>query len=1081
MGPGTFSQCHLAIMLCIVIASSAIRPVSAGFFGFPGGKPQLRNEPKLEKAAVQAKTTSPAPTMELLNNHKLALGESLSAIPRVRSIPAEALVTMRGGGDGTVKTLLSFRINYKTRFGENLVLVGNLPDFGEVDDVTVTNCALAAGQGKGARMAYISDDNWGLDIALELEPDAQPPPLVSYRYVIVDDKKQQAPRAEGGSREGRLLNLAGASSVYPEKIVVKDTWRHNQASIMLTKAFTDVIFKDPTRATAKIVRQNAAEDSVIVKLTIENPRVEKEHSMAVIGSVPALGSWEDGKVTVMQGTNYPTWELDIVVAKSQFPLEYRYVIVDNNKKVLAMEQGDQTRKFELDKSLADELAGVKMEGTSSNNTDANKAIMIVQNDELSVARYPLFKSQWRGAGIAVPVFGLRSSQGMGVGEFLDLKPMADWCAKTKLKILQLLPVTDTTTFHDERDSYPYSSISVFALHPLYLRISAIPGISGALKSEADKETKRLNDENYYKENGRERQWDDDLQTELFKPVDYPEVMKVKRSLLAQAYDEVGEATLNSKEFKEFFDKSERWLRPYGVFCWLRDFFGTANHEDWGALGTGKVSKEKLMQLSSPKSELYKGVAFYWCVQYWLHLQLLEASKYCEQKGVALKGDLPIGIDHDSVDAWFEPHLFNMNKKTGAPPDDYAQDGQNWGFPTYNWDMMRQDGFGWWRARLGAMQNYFHAYRIDHILGFFRIWEMPSTATGGLLGKFQPSIPIYKQELANEGIFDVDRLCEPYIRKHLMERLFGHDWARVKDRFFDDVGYDAFKFKSGLWSEVALRDIVMNEGSCVGYLDQKKLISALNQLVNNVVLLRDDEEPHNKFYPRIEMWKTTSFQELPGHIQHKLRSIYENFFWGKQDLFWADQAMMKLPQIMDASKMLVCGEDLGMIPDCVAGVLEKLVIMGLKIQRMPPPSAGSKFGICDRYPYMSVCTPSCHDMSTVAGWWEEDPGRRQEFWNHYLQRPGEAPQKCTTEVAEMIVKQHLWSPSCWAIFPIQDLYAMESSLANPNARADQINWPPNPTHYWRWRSKTTIEELLKRDDFSDKIKSLVVQCGRDGGY
>jgi 4-alpha-glucanotransferase len=649
---------------------------------------------------------------------------------------------------------------------------------------------------------------------------------------------------------------------------------------------------------------------------------------------------------------------------------------------------------------------------------------------------------------------------------------------SRSQILQLLPITDTTCFWDERDSYPYSSISVVALHPMYLRIQAIKDLPANIKADADKETKRFNEPKYF----TSPQMDTDLNVELHRPVDYPAMIQAKKALMQRAYDAIGQQVLASDDFQRFFKKSERWLRPYGVFCWLRDFFGTANHEEWGALGTGRVNYEKLLELSSPGSDLYKGVGFYWVMQYWLHLQLKEASNYCQSKGVALKGDLPIGIDHDSVDAWYEPHFFNMHKKTGAPPDDYAADGQNWGFPTYNWDEMEKDGFGWWRARLGAMEEYFHAYRIDHILGFFRIWEMPSSTTGGLLGKFSPALPLSMDELRQKGINDIDRLTNPYIKQHLLENVFRHDWRRVKDRYMDDAWGDSFRFKDGLNSEVELTKIVEREGSMLGYMDRKELLAGLRSFVNNVVLLRDDKNPNEAFHPRIEMWKSSSFNELGGDQQHKLRELYQSYFYERQDQFWAEQAMRKLPPLLDASKMLVCGEDLGMIPACVAGVLDKLVIMGLRIQRMPPPSANcGQFGRCDAYPYMSVATPSCHDMSTAAGWWEEDQGRRNHFWNEVCQRQGEAPHKYTPEVAMMLFKQHLWAPSCFAIFPIQDILALEDSLANQNARSDQINWPPNPQHYWRWRCKASMDEISRCNSLNDKIRALVNECGRNGGY
>jgi 4-alpha-glucanotransferase len=383
--------------------------------------------------------------LKLSTGAQSILGNGGKIVKSFTAEPTVERVTLRGGNDATVKTLLRFRINYKTRFGENVVLVGNLPDFGEVLETSVTNCVNAAAAGKGARMAYISDDNWGLDIALELEPGAQPPPVFRYRYVVVDDNKQHKPFAEAGSRDGRLLNLGGSPATYPSDMEVRDEWRFHQASIMCTSAFTSVIFNDPNRHGKQPLSSNVPPDSVVVRLVVDGSRVEKGHMMGIIGSCQSLGAWEDGKVVVMSGTNYPVWEADIVVKKSEFPLEYRYVIVDGSKKVQALEQGDDCRRVQL----GDDVKST--EGASSTSTPGISGTppgdfvppvagernirAIVKNDDLSFAKFPLYKSQWRGAGVALPVFGIRTNEGMGTGEFLDLKGVADWCAKTNMKVL----------------------------------------------------------------------------------------------------------------------------------------------------------------------------------------------------------------------------------------------------------------------------------------------------------------------------------------------------------------------------------------------------------------------------------------------------------------------------------------------------------------------------------------------------------------------------------------------------------------------------------------------------------------------
>ena len=244
------------------------------------------------------------------------------------------------------------------------------------------------------------------------------------------------------------------------------------------------------------------------------------------------------------------------------------------------------------------------------------------------------------SGVAVPVFSLRSEEGCGIGEFLDLKKLADWCVMTGLKLIQILPINDTTTDGGWSDSYPYKSISTKALHPIYLNVEKV----GILKDENDrKRFQELKKELNAKEH-----------------VDYPEVFKVKMEFLKKLYDQ-------------------------------------------------KRGKKQ---------------GFYEFLQQHCEKQLTEAVDYLHSKGIMLKGDLPIGVNRNSDDVKQQPHLFNLDMETGAPPDGFAPQGQNWGFPTYNWAAMEAEGFHWWKERVEWFKKYFDALRIDHILGFFRIWEIP---------------------------------------------------------------------------------------------------------------------------------------------------------------------------------------------------------------------------------------------------------------------------------------------------------------------------------------------------------------------
>lgn len=260
------------------------------------------------------------------------------------------------------------------------------------------------------------------------------------------------------------------------------------------------------------------------------------------------------------------------------------------------------------------------------------------------------------SGVSVPVFSLRSDESCGIGEFLDLKKLADWCVATGLKLIQILPVNDTTTDGGWNDSYPYKSISTKALHPIYLNVERV----GLLDDE--------NDRRRFQEIKRA------LNAKEF--VDYPEVFKAKMDYLRKIH-------LQKQDEKP-------------------DFHGF--------------------------------------LQMHCEAQLAEAVDYLHERGVMLKGDLPIGVSRDSDDVRQRPHLFNLDMDAGAPPDAFAAQGQNWGFPTYNWDAMEDDGFQWWRERVAWFKKYFDALRIDHILGFFRIWEIPKGSQNATCGHYSPENP-----------------------------------------------------------------------------------------------------------------------------------------------------------------------------------------------------------------------------------------------------------------------------------------------------------------------------------------------------
>ncbi|KAK6127201.1 hypothetical protein DH2020_039044 [Rehmannia glutinosa] len=659
---------------------------------------------------------------------------------------------------------------------------------------------------------------------------------------------------------------------------------------------------------------------------------------------------------------------------------------------------------------------------------------------------------WRGAGVAIPMFSIRSDADVGVGEFLDLKLLVDWAVESGFHLVQLLPINDTSVHGMWWDSYPYSSLSVFALHPLYLRVQALTeNISEDIMQEIQRTREQLDG----------------------KDVDYEATMAAKLSIAKKIFSKEKEIVFSSVAYQNFFSENQDWLKPYAAFCFLRDFFETSDHSQWGRFSL--FSKDKLEKLVSKDSLHYDIIRFHYYIQFHLHTQLSEAAEYARTKGVVLKGDLPIGVDRNSVDTWVYPNLFRMNTSTGAPPDYFDKNGQNWGFPTYNWEEMSKDNYGWWRARLTQMAKYFTAYRIDHILGFFRIWELPDHAMTGLCGKFRPSIPLSQEELEREGIWDFNRLSRPYIKQQLLQEKFGASWTIIASSFLDECQKGHYEFKEDCDTE-------------------KKIASKLKSCLEKSILLDTvifRGGVFEMFFFSFLLWYLSfriicfelvvhTMPSLTGCVQfcskNVLKRLYYDYYFQRQETLWRQNALKTLPVLLNSSDMLACGEDLGMIPSCVHPVMQELGLIGLRIQRMPN-EPGLEFGIPSQYSYMTVCAPSCHDCSTLRAWWEEDEERRRRFFETVVGSDLLPPDRCTPEIAHFVLRQHVESPSMWSIFPLQDLLALKEEYMTRPAVEETINDPTNPKHYWRYRAHVTIESLLKDRELISVIKGLVHGSGR----
>jgi 4-alpha-glucanotransferase len=896
---------------------------------------------------------------------------------------------------------LTFNIHYHTQWGQSMIIVGDHELLGKGNP---------AG---GLPLHYQHDGLWSAIIDL---PETTK--TIHYRYLLINEYGTVIAEDWG---EERTLVLPKKR---PAEFSIIDHWRikGHAENAFYTSAFQDVIFKGKTFK-AKVLRN--PKKLPVIQFQLAAPRREDDLQLCICGNIPELGSWAVDQPVLMANPDFPIWTVSVPLT-TLGKIEYKYGWYHpKSKQVVYLETGDN-RSIEL----------LQLPGPGDQ--------LLVRDEYFA---YP--SGNWKGTGVAMPVFSLRSQRGFGVGEFTDIKLLADWSKQVGMQVVQILPINDTTATHTWVDSYPYAAISTFALHPLYLSIDQIDGFEEVIDlKEYDKERKKLN---------------------KLDTVDYEAVTKLKLKHARALFDSQKSNFLKSSSFKAFFKTNKHWLQPYALFCYLRDKHGTPDFQQWREAAV--FSEGLLKKMTSSRARHYDEIAFAYFLQYHLDRQLSEAADYVRQHGMVLKGDIPIGIYRYSVDAWIAPQLYHMNAQAGAPPDPFSAKGQNWGFPTYNWIKMAKDGYQWWKTRLQQLSRYFDTFRIDHILGFFRIWQIPLEQVEGIMGFFNPAIPVYRHEFATRGIiFDEERFCDPYIRWHLLERLFGSEAEYVKNTFLDENQPGVFSFKNNLHTQRQIRQYLKA-------IDKTHLEAGLFQLVSNVLFFRVKHSNKEAFHPRIDLKHTSSFRELDAATQYRLDALYIDYFYKRQDDFWREQAMVKLPAIKAATNMLICGEDLGMVPDCVPGVMQDLEFLTLEIQRMSKNPATEFLQEAD-IPYFSVASPSTHDMSPLRAWWaESERDYIQRFYNQELGFNGPAPENCEPHIAERIFQQHLEWPSLLTIFPIQDILAMSEKLRREDPEAERINVPANPQHYWRYRLHLNLEDLNSEATFNSYVKKLIATSGR----
>ena len=813
-----------------------------------------------------------------------------------------------------------FNLEYQTTFGEELAL--NI---------------LLDGKTEQHKMSTLDGCHWMCELSKSVKTKTH----IDYFYCVMRGDEQT--RCEWLTEPHRLEFVATKGARY----TVYDHWIDiPEDSFLYSSAFTECV------AARKRKMSEESAYAKTVRLKVRAPQLRWNERLAIIGGSDALGNWEALRALTMAEHENNEWVITLDADTLPDTIEFKFVSLDEEIDVTPLWETGMNRTMTIPKLEEGEV--------------------IVY--ELPQAFFPVYP--WKGAGTVIPIFSLRSEGSFGVGDFGDLQKMIDWCAKTRQRVLQVLPINDTNMTYTWQDSYPYNSISIYALHPQYTDFRQLPPLK-------DKERKA-----YYEA----------LQKELnaLPQIDYERMNNAKLAYLRELFAQEGSKMMKTEAFKTFFEQNKDWLVPYAAFCHYRDMYGTASFTEWPDHKT--FTEKERESMSKTTTKIYKEVAFWYFVQFNLDQQMRAAHAYARKQRVILKGDIPIGISRDGVEAWVEPKYFNLNGQAGAPPDAFSADGQNWGFPTYNWDVMLADGCQWWVRRFRKMAEYFDAYRIDHVLGFFRIWEIPMPHKSGLMGQFSPALGMSVEEIAAYGV----------------------------------------EFNEGLF------------------------------LV--------DHKRSDRWHPRIAVQYQEAYTQLSEDQKYHFNQLYNDYFYRRNNQFWYTEAMKKLPKLTQATRMLVCAEDLGMVPDCVPWVMNELRILSLEIQSMPKDPT-TRFGHLSRNPYRSVDTISTHDMATLRQWWDEDEERTQNYFNTMLYRGGPAPHPLPDWLAKDIVSRHLTSPSMLCLISFQDWLSIDEKLRLPDANAERINIPANPRHYWRYRMHLTIEQLLAADELNEEISTLIIQSGR----
>jgi len=652
-------------------------------------------------------------------------------------------------------------------------------------------------------------------------------------------------------------------------------------------------------------------------------------------------------------------------------------------------------------------------------------------------------------GAVVPVGALRSKNGMGVGEFHDLAAFALLCKKMKIGLIQILPVNDTGF-----ESSPYSSLTAFGLHPLYLRIEDLEEFEAAgrpIKKRIKEARERFDKETRFS---------------------HYEVLKEKLEICRAVFElKKAEITESAKtgNIAAWIERNS-WVKVYAVYRRLKEANELSSWKFWKEYRDVTAADiEKLWA----DNDLFEEHIFWVWLQQALDAQFSKAAKAITDAGIVLEGDLPILMNEDSCDVWAHPDIFIQDLSAGAPPDFYSPDGQNWGFPIYNWKAQEEDNFSWWRKRLEIAGRFYQAYRIDHVLGFFRIWASSRHDSSSALGRYVPYTPVTTRDL-NDLKFDSGRI-RWLSRPHITTAELWDELKKDLGGVFSDaeIAASAQKIFSEALERINKEELWLFKGSISGEKDIHQI--GFRPLIEKYLVKKWHdrlfiEYEKGKFFPSWFFRDSKAYKSLNENERNALEELLEKRRV-KSEKIWEAQGKKLLSVLVESSHMLPCAEDLGETPACVPKVLSKLKILGLRVVRWHRlwGKESQPYIPFEEYPELSVCTPAVHDSCTVREWWEREANQGQ--FAGFIGVPS-LPKMYNPGTAKIILSKIAAARSRFRVFQIQDLLHLSNKWYSKDPASERINVPGTNNEFnWTYRLPAPIEEIMKDKDLIHSVAEL----------